>query len=306
MDVSKKALHKIHSRREFIENTKSKIRKSEASYKNYQDKKEHLYDTKSPGAVKRVHDTLTKPYEVQYHVTRTTDDNGKTVYKQGFKIAEAAHHAHQRGVLHKMDDLRRNNLKSDVKGLKVVPHVIAHTRPARAIGSAAHKIAETSAGSAVVNAAHKAADTNLSNSDAELCFQFVTSLGLLLVIRDVILSKDIGCKGLLDVMNTNGRKIRLMRIGRPYKHMHVRVTFCIMIRRIPAKILRSNVHLTSDIVAMRAQKRYPLACLIVAKSFGIFSRQREYQAPDISLVLVHLLRDLREDNGVTIVRKQTV
>ena len=163
MDVSKKTLHKIHSRREFIENTKSKIRKSEASYKNYQDKKEQLYDTKSPGAVKRVHDTLTKPYEVQYHVTRTTDDNGKTVYKQGFKIAEASHHAHQRGVLHKMDELRRNNLKSDVKGLKVVPHVIAHTRPARAIGSAAHKIAETSAGSAVVNAAHKAADTKVGH-----------------------------------------------------------------------------------------------------------------------------------------------
>lgn len=163
MDVSKKTLHKIHSRREFIENAESKIRKSEASYKNYQDKKEHLYDTKSPGAVKRVHDTLTKPYEVQYHITRTTDDNGKTVYKQGFKIAEASHHAHQRGVLHKMDELRRNNLKSDVKGLKVVPHVIAHTRPARAIGSATHKIAETSAGSAVVNAAHKAADTKVGH-----------------------------------------------------------------------------------------------------------------------------------------------
>ena len=54
---------------------------------------------------------------------------------------------------------------------------------------------------------------DLSNSDAELRLQFVTSLGLLLVIRDVILAKDIGSEGLLDIMNTNGREVRLMWIG---------------------------------------------------------------------------------------------
>ena len=45
---------------------------------------------------------------------------------------------------------------------------------------------------------------DLGNSDSELCFQFVTSLSLLLVILDVILAKDIGSECLFDVMNTNG------------------------------------------------------------------------------------------------------
>ena len=133
---------------------------------------------------------------------------------------------------------------------------------------------------------------DLSNSDAELCFQFVTSLGLLLVIRDVILAKDIGSEGLFDVMNTNGREIWLLRIPRPNKHMHVRMPFRVMIRCIPSKILRSNMHLASDIVTMRTQKRYPLARLIVAKSFGIFSRQREDQAPNITLMLIHFIHYL--------------
>ena len=163
MDVSKKTLHKIHSRRNFIEKTDSKLRKSEAAYNKFQHKKEHLYDEKKPWIGKRFHNTLTKPYELQYHITRSTDSSGKEVYKQGFRFAEASHHAHQRGVLHKIDDMRRYNLKSDVKGLKTIPHVITHTRPARIIGSAAHRFAETSAGSEVVNTAHKAADTKIGH-----------------------------------------------------------------------------------------------------------------------------------------------
>ena len=45
---------------------------------------------------------------------------------------------------------------------------------------------------------------DLGNSDAELLFQIVASLCLLLVIRDIILAKDIGGNGLLDVVDADG------------------------------------------------------------------------------------------------------
>ena len=45
---------------------------------------------------------------------------------------------------------------------------------------------------------------DLGDSDAELLFQIVTSLCLTLVIRDIILAKDIGGNGLLDVVDADG------------------------------------------------------------------------------------------------------
>ena len=134
---------------------------------------------------------------------------------------------------------------------------------------------------------------DLGNSDAELCFQFVTSLGLLLVIRDIILAKDIGGDGLLDVVDADSREVRLVRITRPDEHVNVRMPFRVMIRRVPSKIPRRYVHLSSDIVAVRAQERDPLAGLIIGKSFGILALQRENQPPDIPRMSVHFLLDFR-------------
>lgn len=156
MDVSKKTLHKIHSRRKFVEKTNNKLQKSERSYNRYQTKKEHLGKEKKPLLLKRIYNKATKPYELQYHITRTVDDKGNTVYKQGFRIAESSGYSNrQRGVLHKIDSFHRNNFYSDVSGLKVFPHIVAHSRPARLVRKVGRFAAHTSVGSAV----KKVADT---------------------------------------------------------------------------------------------------------------------------------------------------
>lgn len=114
MDVSKKTLHKIHSRRKLIEKTNNRLQKSERAYNRYQNKKEHLGKVKKPLLLKRVCNKAAKPYELQYHITRTTDDKGNTMYKQGFRIAESSGYSNsQRGVLHKIDSFRMNNVYSD-------------------------------------------------------------------------------------------------------------------------------------------------------------------------------------------------
>ena len=99
---------------------------------------------------------------------------------------------------------------------------------------------------------------DLGNSDAELLLEIVASLCLTLVVGDIILAKDISGDGLLDIVDAYSREVWFVRTLRPDKHVNVRMPFRVMIRRIPAKILRSNVHLTSDIVAVRAQERDPL------------------------------------------------
>ena len=97
-----------------------------------------------------------------------------------------------------------------------------------------------------------------------------------------------------------------MRTLRPYEHVNVGMAFGVMIGRIPSKIARRNVHLASDIVAVRAQKRDPLAGLIIGKSFGILALQRENQPPDIPGMSVHFLLDFRENDVVTVIGKESV
>lgn len=160
MDLSKKTLHKLHSRRQFIENTNNRLQKAENKYLHYQNRKDHIYDTKEPNILKKAYNKATKPYELQYHIKRTTDENGNTVYKQGFRIAESSGHGtHQRGVLHKVDSFRRNNLHSDVSGLKTIPHIVAHSYPGKAVHYAARYAAHTSVGSNIINAANKVTET---------------------------------------------------------------------------------------------------------------------------------------------------
>lgn len=160
MDLSKKTLHKLQQRRQFIENTNNKLQNAENKYTHYQKRKEHLYDTKESNALKKAYNKATKPYELQYHITRSVDDKGNETYKQGFRIAESSgNNYHQRGMLHKVDSFRRNNVHSDVSGLKTIPHIVSHSYPGRAVHSAARYAANTSIGSTVISAANRASNT---------------------------------------------------------------------------------------------------------------------------------------------------
>lgn len=169
MDVSKKTLHKIHSRRKFIEKTNNKLQKSERTYNRYQTKKDHIGKEKKPLLLKRIYNKATKPYELQYHITRKTDDKGNIAYKQGFRIAESSGNSYrQRGVLHKIDRFRRNNVYSDESGLKTIPHIVTHSRPARLVKATARFAAHTHIGSAAVNTAasavNKVSDTKVGHA----------------------------------------------------------------------------------------------------------------------------------------------
>ena len=164
MDVSKKTLHKVHSRRKLIEKTNNRLQKSEKAYSRYQSKKEHLGDAKKPLLLKRIYNKAAKPYELQYHITRTTDDKGNTVYKQGFRIAESSGYSNrQHGVLHKIDSFRKNNVYSDVNGLKMIPHIAAHSRPARFVRNVGRFAVHTHIGSAAVSAVNKISETKVGH-----------------------------------------------------------------------------------------------------------------------------------------------
>ena len=121
MDVSKKTLHKLNSRRQFIAKINNSLKSAENKYLHYQNRKEHLYDEKKPNTAQKVYRQLTKPYEIQYHITRSVDENGKTKYSNGFKIAESSgNNQHQRGIIHKLDSFRKHNIHSDVNAPKAV------------------------------------------------------------------------------------------------------------------------------------------------------------------------------------------
>ena len=49
---------------------------------------------------------------------------------------------------------------------------------------------------------------DLGNSDAELLLEIVAGLGLLLVIRDIILAKDISGDGLFNIVDAYSRENR--------------------------------------------------------------------------------------------------
>ena len=147
---------------------------------------------------------------------------------------------------------------------------------------------------------------DLGNSDAELLLEIVASLCLTLVVGDIILAKDIGSDGFLDIVDADSREVRLVRTLRPDEHVNVRMPFRVMIGGIPPKIPRRDVHLPCDIIAVRAQERDPLAGLIIGKSFGILALQRENQPPDIPRMSVHFLLDFRENNVVTVIGKESV
>lgn len=102
---------------------------------------------KTRNTYKKVYSQLNKPYEVRFKVTRTVDENtGKVSYKQGFAIEELHHRQHKvRGVLHKIDYIRKNKIDSDVKGAAFIPHVVLHSTPFRAAGNVARYVGEHTA-----------------------------------------------------------------------------------------------------------------------------------------------------------------
>ena len=76
----------------------------------------------------------------------------------------------------------------------------------------------------------------LGDSTAAMLLDIISCLGLLFINLQMLLAKDIRGESLLDVVDALARKIRLLRSGRPYHHVDVRVGFLVVIGGDPAKI----------------------------------------------------------------------
>ena len=138
------------------------------------------------------------------------------------------------------------------------------------------------------------------------CTKIITDARLLIVDGDEILTEDIAGDGSLDCFDAVLAQIRLLRPGRPDEHMHVRMVFLIVIRRVPAQISRRNPHRLRDIVSSGAEQIHPLTGGVVAQPLGILTLQGEDQPPHVAGVTVDLCLDLRENDRHTFVGEESV
>ena len=152
------------------------------------------------------------------------------------------------------------------------------------------------------------ARTNLCGQLPHFCakclFQIVPRLRLPAINREQFLTENVRCHHLFDVVKPRLREIRLARILRPHHHMRVRVGFLVVVRGVPTKIFRRDVHRFCNIIAAGTEQIHPLRGTIIAEPFGILALQGKDQCPHIARMIVDLLADFRKVNAHTFVREQ--
>ena len=122
------------------------------------------------------------------------------------------------------------------------------------------------------------------------CFPYQLVAGLTFVLVDVqqFLPKDLVGQDRLDFPNPIPVQVRLPRLFRPRHHVNVRVTALVVECRIPAEVLRRNVHRLRNVVPVRPQQRPPCVRVIEPKPLRIFAPERNDVRPDVSGITVHL------------------
>ena len=122
------------------------------------------------------------------------------------------------------------------------------------------------------------------------CFPYQLVAGLTFVLVDVqqFLPKDLVGQDRLDFPNPIPVQVRLPRLFRPRHHVNVRVTALVVERRIPAKVLRRDVHRLCNIVSVRPQQRPPCVRVIEPKPLRVLTAKRNDVRPDIPGITVHL------------------
>ena len=122
------------------------------------------------------------------------------------------------------------------------------------------------------------------------CFPYQLVAGLALVLVDVqqLLLKDLVGQDRFYFPDTFPVQVRLPRLFRPRHHVNVRMTALVVERRIPAKVLRRNVHRLREVVPVRPQQRPPCVRVIEPKPLRIFAPERNDVRPDVSGAAVHL------------------
>ena len=93
-------------------------------------------------------------------------------------------------------------------------------------------------------------------------------------------------------------EIPFLRFSRPHHHMHMRMVSLVVVRRVPAEIIRLNPHSFRNSGALLLQQILPCGSFVVPKSLRVLTPQGENKRPHFSVVSVQLgLRGL-EVGGV--------
>ena len=102
------------------------------------------------------------------------------------------------------------------------------------------------------------------------------------------LLKDLVRQDRFDFPNPIPVQVRLPWRFRPRHHVNVRVTALVVERRIPAKVLRRDVHRLRNVVPVRPQQRPPCVRMVEPQPLRILASERNDVRPDIAGVAVHL------------------
>ena len=93
-------------------------------------------------------------------------------------------------------------------------------------------------------------------------------------------------------------EIPLLRFSRPHHHVDMRMVPLIVVRRVPAKIIRPNTHGLRNSGALLLQQILPCGSFVVPKSLRVLTTQRENKCPHFSVVSVQLGLRRLEVGGV--------
>ena len=98
--------------------------------------------------------------------------------------------------------------------------------------------------------------------------------------------------------DTLPREIPFLRFRRPHHHMHMGMMPLVVVRRVPAEIIRLNPHSFRNSGALMLQQIPPRGGLVVSQTFRVLTPQRENERPHFPAVGLQLGLRRLEVGGV--------
>ena len=95
-------------------------------------------------------------------------------------------------------------------------------------------------------------------------------------------------------------KIPLLRFSRPHHHMHMGMMPLVVVRRVPAKIIRPNTHGLRNSGALLLQQILPRGGFVVTQALRVLTPQGENKRPHFSVVSVQFGLRRLEVGGVNL------
>ena len=119
-------------------------------------------------------------------------------------------------------------------------------------------------------------------------YQLVARLAFVLIDVQQLLLKNLVCQDGFDSPNPIPVQVSLPRLFRPCHHVNVRVTTLVVECRVPAEVLRRDVHCLRNIVPVCPQQRPPCVRMVEPQPLRVLAPERNDVRPDIAGAAVHL------------------